>query len=101
MRTYWRPAGKGQGRYVAGIVRQSFTLPVSWAIVSRVPFQSLPGTHALRFLSPIPAARSGALNVAVRELLGHYMSLEEMYMYETAGIAIRIDEVRHSRPAAL
>lgn len=39
------------------------------------------------------SCRSGALNVAVRELLGHYMSLEEMYMYETANMAIKIDEV--------
>ncbi len=37
--------------------------------------------------------RSGALNVGVRELLAHYMALEEMYMYETATMAIRIDEV--------
>lgn len=37
--------------------------------------------------------RSGALNVRVRELLGAYMSLEEVYMGECAAMAIRIDEV--------
>ena len=39
------------------------------------------------------AHRSGGLNVAVRELLGHYMALEEAYMGETTAMAIRIDEV--------
>lgn len=29
----------------------------------------------------------------VRELLGHYMALEEVYMAECAAIAIHIDEV--------
>jgi hypothetical protein len=29
----------------------------------------------------------------VRELLGHYMALEEVYMSETVSMAIRIDEV--------
>uniref|UniRef100_A0A7S0RYR1 Conserved oligomeric Golgi complex subunit 4 n=1 Tax=Chlamydomonas leiostraca TaxID=1034604 RepID=A0A7S0RYR1_9CHLO len=37
--------------------------------------------------------RSGPLNVRVRELLGAYMSLEEVYMGECASMAIRIDEV--------
>ncbi|KAL6746871.1 component of oligomeric golgi complex 4 [Haematococcus lacustris] len=37
--------------------------------------------------------RSGGLNVCVRELLGHYMALEELYMNDTVAMAIRIDEV--------
>lgn len=38
-------------------------------------------------------SRSGPFNVAVRELLGQYMALEEFYMNETCMMAIRIDEV--------
>uniref|UniRef100_A0A7S3RBF0 Conserved oligomeric Golgi complex subunit 4 n=1 Tax=Dunaliella tertiolecta TaxID=3047 RepID=A0A7S3RBF0_DUNTE len=37
--------------------------------------------------------RSGGLNVGLRELLGHYMALEEVYMEETANMAISIDEL--------
>eukprot|EP00798_Chlamydomonas_sp_ICE-L_P008858 gene8858-3742_t len=39
------------------------------------------------------AFRSGQFNVGVRELLGHYMALEEYYIDETSGMAVRIDEV--------
>lgn len=39
------------------------------------------------------AFRSGPFNLAVRELLGRYVALEEHYLDETAGMAIRIDEV--------
>ncbi|MEW5310383.1 MAG: hypothetical protein WDW38_002186 [Sanguina aurantia] len=42
--------------------------------------------------------RSGAFNVAVREMLGYYMTLEEYYMDETTTMAVRIDE---STPGAL
>lgn len=42
--------------------------------------------------SPLPC-RSGGLNVGLRELLGHYMALEEIYLEETARMAISIDEV--------
>ena len=38
--------------------------------------------------------RSGSFNVAVRELLGQYMALEELYMNETCLMAVRINEVR-------
>jgi len=31
--------------------------------------------------------------VGLRELLGHYMALEEVYMEETVNMAIGIDEV--------
>jgi hypothetical protein len=37
--------------------------------------------------------RSGPFAVGVRELLGHYMSLEELYLEDTTDMAIRIDEV--------
>ena len=39
------------------------------------------------------AFRSCAFCVAVRELLGHYMALEEFYMNETVTMAVRIDEL--------
>ncbi|GAX77377.1 hypothetical protein CEUSTIGMA_g4823.t1 [Chlamydomonas eustigma] len=42
--------------------------------------------------------RSGPFNVAVRELLGQYMALEEFYMNETCSLAVRIDE---SSPGSL
>lgn len=42
--------------------------------------------------SPLPC-RSGGLNVGLRELLGHCMALEEIYLEETARMAISIDEV--------
>lgn len=44
------------------------------------------------------AFRSGAFNVAVRELLGQYMALEEYYMSESCALALRIDE---AAPGAL
>lgn len=37
--------------------------------------------------------RSGPFAVGVRELLGHYMVLEEQFMDDTTDMAIRIDEV--------
>lgn len=37
--------------------------------------------------------RSGPFAVGVRELLGHYMALEELYLEDTTDMAIRIDEV--------
>lgn len=37
--------------------------------------------------------RSGSFAVGVRELLGHYMTLEELYLEDTTDMAIRIDEV--------
>eukprot|EP00879_Flechtneria_rotunda_P019660 GHRR01020657.1.p1 GENE.GHRR01020657.1~~GHRR01020657.1.p1 ORF type:complete len:653 (+),score=242.69 GHRR01020657.1:85-2043(+) len=37
--------------------------------------------------------RAGPFAVGVRELLGHYMSLEELYLDNTTDMAIRIDEV--------
>eukprot|EP00878_Enallax_costatus_P016453 GHUV01017258.1.p1 GENE.GHUV01017258.1~~GHUV01017258.1.p1 ORF type:complete len:570 (+),score=170.72 GHUV01017258.1:179-1888(+) len=37
--------------------------------------------------------RSGSFAVGVRELLGHYMTLEELYLEDTTDMAIRIDEI--------
>lgn len=37
--------------------------------------------------------RSGPFNIAVRELLGQYMALEEFYMNATCSLAVTIDEV--------
>ncbi len=36
---------------------------------------------------------AGPFAVGVRELLGHYMVLEEQFMEDTSDMAIRIDEV--------
>eukprot|EP00983_Pelagomonas_calceolata_P005623 184055-Pelagomonas_calceolata.AAC.1 len=57
-----------------------------------------PHTHTQAHACPLllllnVACRSGGLNVGLRELLGHYMALEEVYMEETANMAISIDEV--------
>lgn len=40
-----------------------------------------------------PLCGAGPFAVGVRELLGHYMVLEEQFMEDTADMAIRIDEV--------
>jgi hypothetical protein len=40
-----------------------------------------------------PSCPAGPFAVGVRELLGHYMVLEEQFMEDTADMAIRIDEV--------
>lgn len=54
----------------------------------------LPCGFLAEHVSPVAAApRSGPFNLAVRELLGRYVALEEHYLDETAGMAIRIDEV--------
>ncbi|KAF8060573.1 COG4 [Scenedesmus sp. PABB004] len=39
------------------------------------------------------ALRSGPFAVAVRQLLGQYLALEELYLEDTTDMAIRIDEV--------
>ncbi|KAG2447879.1 hypothetical protein HYH02_007335 [Chlamydomonas schloesseri] len=55
-----------------------------------------PGTATAAGQLPLAreaAFRSGSFNVALRELLGRYVALEEYYLDETAGMAIRIDEV--------
>jgi hypothetical protein len=45
--------------------------------------------------------RSGPFAVGVRELLGYYMSLEELYLEDTTDMAIRIDEVVSSGLSAV
>jgi hypothetical protein len=44
---------------------------------------------------------AGPFAVGVRELLGHYMVLEEQFMEDTSDMAIRIDEVVGTHVAAL
>ncbi len=38
------------------------------------------------------ALRGGTFGVSVRELLGHYMTLEQCYLERTVAMAIRIDQ---------
>ena len=42
---------------------------------------------------PLSVTPAGPFAVGVRELLGHYMVLEEQFMEDTSDMAIRIDEV--------
>lgn len=50
------------------------------------------GGHGQLTAAREAAFRSGQFNLAVREMLGQYMILEEFYMNETCSLAIRIDE---------